>query len=518
MFKKAIFVLTFLFMAVSMISCGGMNSETGNRASSGGAVSAQAVSGQAVSGQAVSGQTVNSQAVEEETVKDSDSETGDRIDRTVEPAMDVDKQIAVITSQKDVWNMGKHEEEPFPEAYYVSEFEYALTDLDQDGYFEILVYSSQGTGCFTDFAVYEVNESGNGIVKWDVKRDAYAEEEQIAPDFYEYPMEAYLDESTGSYHYSALDHVHASAVSGSDYIVDMAIINNTIQMHVVTYAAYEPDDEVESHDDLKIKTEYFDSEGKKISEKESQEQIDAYYQGMTERYMFYTPYDIKSEELEKADKEYLEDLTWDLENSWYYAFAIEEINRDSAFEASLSDDIRKQLKTLMSHKNGLGQYIDDKTTFVQYAVTDFDRDGRLELTVATIEGSGRFCYYSMYEVDESGKKTTKWKTKEGDSLADISNADKVVTYKDESSGVIYYQFEDFVRVSGDENYTFSRNLFVKENVVREDGKLKKNEKKNMKKGTQAFGWRNGRGYNISRMNSNFKYDELVASWKVFCGK
>lgn len=504
MFKKGIFVSMLMFMAVSMISCGGMDSGTGNRATSGGAVS---------------GQTVSGQAVEDAAIKDSDSQTGDRIDRTVKPAIDVDKQIAVIVSKKDVWNMGKHPEEYFPEAYYVPEFEYALTDLDQDGYFEILVYSSQGTARYTDFHIYEVNEPGNDIVEWDVKMDALAEKENVAPDFFEYPMEAYLDDSTGSYHYSTLDHVHASAASGSDYIVDMAIINNTIQLHVVTYTDYESYSEFEGEEDLKVKTQFFDSEGKKISEKEGQEQEDDYYQGMTERYMFYTPYDIESEDLEKAGKEYLEELTWNLEDSWY-AFAIEEINRDTAFEESLSDDIRKQLKTLMSHKNGLGQYIDDKTTFVQYAVTDLDRDGRLELTVATIQGSGRYCYYSMYEVDDSGKKTVKWKrkTQEGESLADICNSDKVTTYTDESSGVIYYQFEDFVRVSGEETYKFARNVFVKDNVVREDGELEKSQKEKMKKGTQAFGWRNGSGYNISRMNSHFKYDELVASWKVFCGK
>lgn len=510
MLKKGIFLLTSLFAILSLTSCGGMNTEKENYAASRGAVSGQPV-------KSVSTQAVRGQATKRRLAEYVDFEDGDRISWSVEPKLDTDKQIAVIAENKDVWNMGKENpDESFEEAYYVSGFNYTLTDLDRDGLLEILVYATQGTGCFTDFAIYEVGGEGKTLVKWDIVKEGMAKKRDVAADFYEYPMTAYLDKKTGNYHYHALDHIHASGAEGEDYLLDMEAAGNALWVSVITYSAYEPDGKYESEDDLKLKTEYFNSEGNKISEKESEESITAYYQDMEQRYMFYRPYDVESKELQNADEEYMEELEGELQDSWY-AFAIEEIRRDTEFEVSLSDDIKRQIQTIIDHENGLEQYYDDAYTFVEYAVTDFDRDGKLELTAATIQGSGRFCYYSMYEVDETGKKLIKWKRKikEGDSAADICNADKVTTYTDKSSGTIYYMFKDFIHISAEENYADERSLFIQDNTVIEDGKDSKEEQKKMKKGTQRIGWRRGYGYDIRRMYRDFLYDELVASWKVF---
>lgn len=512
MLKKGIFLLTSLFAILSLTSCGGRNKEKENFAASGAAVSGQPV-------RSVSTQAVRGKATESRPSEYADSEDGDRINWRVEPKRDTDEQIAVILENKDVWNMGKENpDETFEEAYYVSEFDYALTDLDRDGLLEILVYATQGTGCFTDFAIYEVDDKGKTLVKWDIVKEGLAKKRDVAADFYEYPMTAYLDKKTGNYHYHALDHIHASAAEGEDYLLDMEVAGNALRVRVITYSAYEPDGKYESEDDLKLKTDYFNSEGTKISEKESEERLAAYYQGMEQRYMFYRPYDIKSQGLRNADEEYMEELEWELQDSWY-AFAIEEIRRDTDFEASLSDDVKRQIKTIMNHKNGLEQY-DDDVTFVEYAVTDFDRDGKLELTVATIQGSGRYCYYSMYEVAETGRKLVRWKQKikEGDSAADICNSDKVTTYTDKASGIIYYMFKDFIHISTEENYTEERSLFIQDNTVGEDGEFSVSEQKSMKKGTQRIGWRYGYGYDIRRMYGDFLYDELVASWKVFSEK
>lgn len=493
MFKKGIFTLIIIFMAAAMASCGNINQRREYRASGG-----QAVSGQAVNGQTVSGQTVNGQSAEgAEEIKPADPKTGDRIDFTVEPAINPEKQIDVIVSQKDIWNMGDPADKRTSEAFYISDFDYALTDLDQDGYIEILVYCTQGTGQFTSLSVYEVNESGNGLVKWDIKEDPSFEEEGVSPDFYEYPAEACFDRNTGRYHYTSLDHVHDSASAGANYLVDMEAVDNTIQMHVVTYEKHGRD-------------------GKCVN---GGNDPDDYYKEMSKRYMFYRTFHIKSEKLEKAEAETIDELTWNLEDSWY-SFSIAETDHDAAFEASLSDDIRGQLETLASSETGLEQYFDYEDLSVDYAVTDFDRDGKLELTAATIGGTGRYCHYSMYEVDGTGKDVVKWKcnTPEGESLADICSADEVATYTDEASGVIYYLFEDFLHISGEESYQIPKTVFVRKNVVHESGKPAKDKRQKMKEGKQAFGWRHATGYDLSRMHgSGFMYDELVASWKVFCG-
>lgn len=95
---------------------------------------------------------------------------------------------------------------------------------------------------------------------------------------------------------------------------------------------------------------------------------------------------------------------------------------------------------------------------------------------------------------------------------------KVNTYTDEVSGITYYLFADFIHVSGEESYRLPRSLYIKDNVVREDGPTEKDELEGMKKGTQKIGWQQEKGLDLCRMNLTFLYDQLVESWRIFCEK
>lgn len=498
MIRKIVGAFIAVVLVLNITACGGVTS--GDYATSMGAVSGQTIDGETVSGQAVSGQ-----AVEEEMTNKG---TGGFLDE-VEMAIPLEEQLAVIAEKREVWDMGvENQEEDFEEYYYIVDFCYALTDLDQDGYVEILTYSMQGTGYFTSYQIYEIDESGTELKKWERLSDESVEGKNVAPDLGEYPTDVYWDQRTGTYHYTSLDHAKSSGLEGADYLVDMEIGDNVIRENIITYYSYK----WKNSKDDSVEETYFDSEGNKISEEESMKLGSKYYENMENRNMFFRPIYVESEEFDKMDEE---ELAWSLEKSWY-GFSIEKIERDTKFEESLSDDIKKQLETLGSEMGGLTEYDEDMEFYLEYAVTDLDQDGRLELTVSSMQGSGRFTYYDIYEVDQTGKKLVKWKLnhKQGDSHADISIKDQVTTYKDEKSGVIYYLFEDFVRVSGDETYHIPVTLAVTDNEVKEIYD-KKGDWKGMSKGTATFGWRGGYGYDIDRMKFSYFCGELVASWKKF---
>lgn len=464
--RKGSAVLLCICVIMGLASCGGTNSEPQNSVSSGGAVSGQ----------------------------------------SVETAHEIEEQISLIAKSDSIWRMkGETEDNDW--------FHYALTDLDRDGYIEILTIQMRGTGRFTRYYIYEVDETGEGLTEWEIEGDTRVEEEGAAADFGEFPMDAFWDERTGSYHYSSVDFSHSSALDGMVYMVDMEIRDNVVREHIVTYMQYGY--EGKSEDDLVCREEYYDAQGKPISEEESATQAAAYYEGMEKRYMFYSE---KLFEDEKFGQMTQEEREKEMKSSWS-EFSIEEIKSSSELEQALSEDIRRQLMVMANDGKAFKEFKDTDST-IYYAVTDLDGDGWLELVVSTISGSGIYCYYNMYEVDEAGRKLVKWKQKieQGESRADINNATEVNTYKDTDSGITYYLFEDYIRVSGEESYQLPRSLYIKDNVVREDGPTRQEDLKGMKKGTQKIGWQQGIGDDLYRMNLGDLYDGLVKSWHIFCEK
>lgn len=82
--------------------------------------------------------------------------------------------------------------------------------------------------------------------------------------------------------------------------------------------------------------------------------------------------------------------------------------------------------------------------FYYYTVTDLNQNGRLELIFSNIGGSGYYSYSTYYEVNETldGLKTYERNAPEGDSQADIADADSIPGYYDSKTGIMYYVFDD----------------------------------------------------------------------------
>lgn len=92
---------------------------------------------------------------------------------------------------------------------------------------------------------------------------------------------------------------------------------------------------------------------------------------------------------------------------------------------------------------------------VYYAVTDLDQNGRLEIIVSDMGGTGSYSYSRFYEVNEQHDGLTECETDfiEGSSQPDIivENTD---AYYDTAKNIFYYIEKDFIKLSATEYNTY----------------------------------------------------------------
>lgn len=117
--------------------------------------------------------------------------------------------------------------------------------------------------------------------------------------------------------------------------------------------------------------------------------------------------------------------------------------------------VEEQLAVLSEKLGSLENEIDwlSYEAGTQYAVTDLDGNGRLELVFSSMQGSGLFTYSYYYEVNEVGDGVAQWvqNTQEDMSEPDIGVYD-VTVYTDDS-GARHYLFDDYIRNGYAENGT-----------------------------------------------------------------
>lgn len=112
-------------------------------------------------------------------------------------------------------------------------------------------------------------------------------------------------------------------------------------------------------------------------------------------------------------------------------------------------------------------YVDNEYELYQYAITDMDNDGRLELICASIQGSGHYTYADYYEVDDtnSGIVLLEDNLGEGYDFPDIIGA--LVEYYDED-GVRYYLYDNHAHGGVSEQTTMYDLVSIQDNVVTVD--------------------------------------------------
>lgn len=103
-----------------------------------------------------------------------------------------------------------------------------------------------------------------------------------------------------------------------------------------------------------------------------------------------------------------------------------------------------------------------------YAVTDLDGNGRLEIIASNIGGTGVYTYSTFYEINEDLDGLAAWDyvTEEGDSQADIA-VDSVDGFYDSQKGIMYYIFDDFLKSGAAEYYENKRAMYFENGQVKE---------------------------------------------------
>lgn len=77
------------------------------------------------------------------------------------PADDIDLQLNVIYENADIWQVSDEQVGDFCESRDFKNYGYAIADLDEDGYLEVIKSGWAGSGHYYTNSIYEVTESGN---------------------------------------------------------------------------------------------------------------------------------------------------------------------------------------------------------------------------------------------------------------------------------------------------------------------------------------------------------------------
>lgn len=105
-------------------------------------------------------------------------------------------QIEYVSKNIDLW-LGNDE-------YGI--YNYAITDLDQNGRLEIISTTTQGTGIYSTSSIKELNENANGFIT--IKRNAKKEESE--PDIFVPNATVYYNSGDNTYHYIFSDLTRAT--------------------------------------------------------------------------------------------------------------------------------------------------------------------------------------------------------------------------------------------------------------------------------------------------------------------
>lgn len=129
-------------------------------------------------------------------------------------------------------------------------------------------------------------------------------------------------------------------------------------------------------------------------------------------------------------------------------------------------EIEKQLNLIMNNKNLW--YKDTEFEKYSYAVTDLDKNGRIEIISSICQGTGIYTYTEIYEVNESMDDLILCESNlmEYDSQADIIKNQFTVFY-DKSNNQYHYIFDDLTKNGAAEYYENKRDFSLSDGKIEE---------------------------------------------------
>ena len=168
-------------------------------------------------------------------------------------------QLYIIAENKEMWT----EELEFANDVY----QYAVTDLDRNGRYEVIVSDIGGTGYYTYSRFFEVNEDYDGLVECTTDFVEYDSQ----PDIISSTLETYIDEK-GEFHYAVYDMLKNGAAEYYENVRELILRDGKI---ITNYIA----NKSTIYEDATPVITCEDSAGNSLTEQEYEEAAENYFAG-----------------------------------------------------------------------------------------------------------------------------------------------------------------------------------------------------------------------------------------------
>lgn len=179
------------------------------------------------------------------------------------PEIDSD-QIRLIARERETWI-------PAEEWYYQS-YNYAVTDLNQNGRLEILVSICQGSGIFTTTDVYEVSEDGESLIHCASSLGEGGSQADLIME----KTPVYYNEETGVYTYLFTDAMRSGYAWNGEEARAVTLTEGVLVDEMIAGISNEWDEQGNGT------TTYYNAAGEEIDEAAYQAAIADYFSGCVE--------------------------------------------------------------------------------------------------------------------------------------------------------------------------------------------------------------------------------------------
>ena len=130
----------------------------------------------------------------------------------------------------------------------------------------------------------------------------------------------------------------------------------------------------------------------------------------------------------------------------------------------------EQIEVIANNLSKWNKVLDFANDKVEYIITDLDHNGRLELIISQMGGTGSFSYNSIYEVSKDFKELEPCENnvEEGNSEVDFILSDYVEIYYDSEKQQYYYVLQDHMKTNPNEYYDGTYAFSLKNGKIQED--------------------------------------------------
>lgn len=181
----------------------------------------------------------------------------------ITPDMPYEEQLETIIQCKEKWCYVPAEEDDW---LRISDYQYRISDMDQNGWLEIICSATSGNGSVFRNTYYEVSRDGKSLVKLAAEEEN--DEKEEAPDWWysNWVNEGYYDPKTKLFHYPQLDHTHGGAVDTSDADLDVVLSDGKVAIDTISYIQSRSKGEMDRENFRAVKKFYAGAKEKKLGE------------------------------------------------------------------------------------------------------------------------------------------------------------------------------------------------------------------------------------------------------------